>query len=373
MANFTMMNWRQFISIAEADTYEPPSPPPPAPSGDSYKLIPVSSFNLGSKQTFEVPALVASVTDAFIYQQGPITVDGDIAGPLTQNISNTLLKNAVSLYVDPLRSLYIFSSLHGGFEGGKVNSFTITANAEEAINFTANVWARKGDLVYPFSGFSNKSTDIDNIYADERAAGPKYDPQYIPTDKKIDYEYPPESNIDNINPPPSKVYGNHSEEFSEILQIPMFDTVKNSHLLLPFSDSDGSNYALPISITFTINNKLLRNYVLGNEGDGLYAYSLSAAQREITGSISWQSGVLDSFKFLKAVVTKKITKTGDDAKLSFGGTEEVGDTPALMTVDLSDVTVIFDASPPPLDSGSKTTGSANFRLLKNGIIPITVS
>lgn len=374
MANFTMMNWRHFASIAEQTTSAVPSP-------IDFTLIPVSNFNLGSKQSFEIPALVASVTDAFIYQQGIITVDGEISGPLTINISNTLLKNAISLFADPSRELAIFSSLHGMFTGGKVNSFTITANAEEPINFSANVWARKGDLENPFTGHTTNITDVDAGYSEDRESVSIYDPyntEYNPTMYDSEIPRSPEQQVvENPNPPPITINGHHSG--SEILQIPMFDTVYGAKYLLPFSstiEEEADSFGLPISINLTIDNKLQRNYVLGSyydstneKNDGLYAYSLSAAQREISGTITWQTGSSDAFRFIKAVRTKQLGAV----KLSFGGTNLTntsGNDAPLMEIDLEDCTVIFDAAPPPLDPGSKTTGTTNFRILKNGIIPI---
>ena len=236
---------------------------------DPLKMLRVRNFNVGISQTYDVPDLVTGLTDRITWSKGVIDFRGNLEAPLTTSINEMLVKAAdhACLGVDGA-ILQVQSDVHGGPYSCMVNRLTITANEREAISVSAELIGRVGLLN---NETLNSSTDGTEAVTLMGSTG--------------------ESTGGNVD-------AYKSEFITE--QIPMFDTVIVGEGMNPAGSCE---FLQPIGCSLTIDNKLQQNYVLGcgTEKSSLDAYSISAGQRTISGTMRFMSGENGQINYPKLV------------------------------------------------------------------------
>lgn len=319
----TAMGWNQIVSVQPT-------------AGGNWAAIKVSDYSVGIKNDFEVPALISGLTDKITWSKGMITVEGDISAPLTQSLSSKLLK--YGLYINgALNQINVKCTISNPVNNAMINSFSITATSGEYIQTKVSLWGVLNDTGHEYQsdygGIDPPSVDINSsaIYFGIGGAGGL-------------------ASADQTNT--STGYG----ATYGLEQIPMFDQVTGVSDLMP-----QSGMGEPISVTFEVNNNLMRNYTLGQQT--LDAYSVSAGQRDVTGEISWQStGNTAALGYVTIGGSKTMT-----ASLDFAG---------LVTLDVtSGVAAVYGAQPPVLNVSDRVTSSCRFQLLSTtyGFMDLSIS
>jgi hypothetical protein len=121
-------------------------------------------------------------------------------------------------------------------------------------------------------------------------------------------------------------------------QIPMFDQVHIPTGFMP----DGIENLLPTSVTLTFENHLIRNYILGVDGDhsSLDAFSISSGQRKLSGSMGFQSGTSGKIAYVQNAGMGDAW-SGSDTDLNFAD---------LIRISGDDYRCLWSAAPPTLNT-----------------------
>lgn len=309
MSNTTIMGWNQLVYI---DT----------------EVIKVSDYSVGVSQSFEVPQLITGVTDKITWSKALVEAGGTISAPLMQSFGNAVLARAFNRNtLGNLTPFTIGSSIHIELTGASMQTATISAASGEYIQVTGEVFGTAGNSGYiPYSGYGNFATG----------------PNQTATAEIID-------NTGN-----AVLSGFVSSPTYTDEQIPMFDQVFNVEDMMPES------LGVPVNFELSVNNNLIRNYVLGSE-TGLDAWSISSGQRDLTGTVTWQS-----------------TTTGAIGQVLNAGLVDPGTVQLLIgpiTIDLTSAYVLWGAQPPAINPNDRVTASAPFQIINStyGFIPISVS
>jgi hypothetical protein len=129
----------------------------------------------------------------------------------------------------------------------------------------------------------------------------------------------------------------------QIVQVPMWDTVRVE---------GAPSGMLVVGFRVEVDNQLQRNYTMGNETInspwGLNATSISAGQRRVTGSLTWQSSDEGLLSFIMGAGINELIIT-----INNGFT---------MTMN----NVLWNANPPRLATGDRVTVESSFTALGAG-------
>ncbi len=327
MSNVTKMGWNQVVYFIDTDL------------GTTLEAVKVADYNVGLNQGFEVPPLVTGVTDRITWSKALVEAGGTISAPLMQTFGNTILNKAFTRdNSGVLGSFTIGSTAHVELTGAQVQSATITADSGSYIQVSSEIFGTAAGAGFiPYSGYGTYTGGYNQVA----------------TTTTVTYTNP---NSQSLDPDPAaNDTAFTSWDYAE--QIPMFDQVTGVDLMMP------ANLGVPISITLSVNNNLLRNYVLGSE-TGLDAWSISSGQRDLTGTITWQSlGTGDGD--IGQVVNAGLVDPGA-ISLAFS---------PLLTFDLTDAYVLWGAQPPVASPQDRITASAPFQIISStyGFIPIAIA
>jgi hypothetical protein len=293
--NPTIMGWNQRV-VAKRGT-----------TGD-VKILKVKSFSVGITQNYDVPDLVTGATDRITWSKGTIDLRGSIEAPMTQSFTDMVLVAADYASIDPSEAvMQVYSDIHGGPYACMVNTVTITANEKEPVQITAEFIGRLGVNLH------SNSTGTDSVVMSDSAG-----------------------TVDGYLTQSAGSLG--TPDPLDVEQIVMFDRVALGTGMNP--GTQGCTSLLPIGFTLTMDNKLQQNYILGCGGNwsSLDAWSISAGQRLISGTVRFQSGSNGTIQYVKNVGT-----TGGDA--GAGDLININD---MIVVDGTEFMVLWGAKPPSL-------------------------
>ena len=320
----TIMGWNQVVGIDLEGT-------------GSYQTLRVSDYQMGSKQTGDAPSYVTGLSDRTAWTKGPVEIDGSVTFPYTFDQSGTISgkdmwEKGAELCKDITASFGIKTgtTAAGGVtetvSGCKINSASLSCSAGEPIQVSCDIWGISTDTT------NTSSTDEPQLW-----------------ESGVNYS--------------SGVYasGDNSGQTSlTIVQVPMFDavTVKGA--------PDGM-YIVGFSIE--INNNLQRNYTMGCAEDGfsttgsigsttaypspwgLNATSITAGQRTVTGTVTWQSDVEGD---LSTIMGSGL----GNLEITIQGSSE--------SITLTMINVLWNAAPPSVGSGDRITCESGFTALGSG-------
>lgn len=317
----TLMGWNQLVTI------NPTGASNLMPDLSGSTVLRVTDYQIGINQTGEAPDYVTGRQDRTAWRKGPIESQGDLSFPFVLGDTGggtgiALFKAAANLVKYPSENFTITSSVHPTLYGCKVNTATIECQAGGEITSRAQVWGivTEDDLA-----------TINSFGDTER----KLFPSATPTGASDSGGW-----ADGAT-----VVGNANLNLE---QIPMWDVVK----------VEGAPTGMfVVGFSLTVDNRLVRNYTMGNNDDELYspwglnAQSISANQRMITGTITWQSNKQGGIQQVAAVGLNSLT-------ITIGKTGS-GITPIVLNMPQC----LWNAAPPSLAPGDRVTVESSFTAL----------
>ena len=302
----TLMGWNQVVYIDENAGLVPSA---------SGKLLRVTDYEMGSRQEGNAPDYITGLQDRTAFSKGPVVIEGSINYPLTFETGvNTL--NGLSMFqlgailAANIQTSFSMESTAGEIISGcKVQTTSVSCNAGEPIQCSSTIW-----------GVSN---DTENTsYSDF-----------------LRVETP---NPGWGSPSGVSVAGNFTTA-----QIPMWDSVK-------IVGAPSGMFIVGFNVQ--IENQLQRNYTMGDDTSlspfGLNATSISAGQRRVTGTITWQS---DSSGLIKAIMGAGV----QSLRITIGA-EPNG-------MDMLMSQCLWNAQPPKLGTGDRVTIESGFTALGAGV------
>ena len=320
----TIMGWNQVVGIDLT-------------GNGSYQTLRVSDYQMGSKQSGDAPAYVTGLSDRTAWTKGPVEIDGSITFPYTFDQANTIsgkdmwLKGA-ELAKDITESFGIKTgtTAAGGVTetvaGCKINTASLSCSAGEPIQVSCEIWGISTDTT------NLSSTDSPQLW----------------------------DSSDNY---PSGVYASGDDSGQDtltIVQVPMWDAV---------TVKGAPNGMYVVGFSVEINNNLQRNYTMGCAEDGfdttgsigstvaypspwgLNASSITAGQRTISGTITWQSDIDGD---LSTIMGSGLGNLEIDIQ---GSTE---------SITLKMINVLWNAAPPSVGSGDRITCESGFTAIGSG-------
>jgi len=340
--NFTTgMGWNQVVEIDFSDASELFTDFTP-PSTEVFR---VENYNIGVKQEVEVPDYVTGRQDRTAWKKGPIESQGDLSFPfmLPRESGVTggfgLFLCGSELAKEPGASFTVQSSAHPKISGCKVNTCRIECESSDNIKANASIWGIVDQ---------EELSTIHSYGADGRYIwGPVEDNVTDNTDHVQTYiDFADHMNADGL-----PGIGRGADVTGKLIleQIPMFDIVS----------IEGAPRGMFVTgFSLQIDNRLKRNYTMGSGFSntssfsqyspfGLNATSISAGQREITGTLKWQS---DYQGYIS-----QILGAGIDQLLI-----RVGPIQFLLNQ------VVWSAQPPTLSAGDRMIVESSFTALGSG-------
>lgn len=311
----TLMGWNQLVTLTDS-------------SGgilglNGSSVLRVTDYQIGINQTGEAPDYVTGRQDRTAWKKGPIESQGDLSFPFVLGDTGggtgiALFKAAANLVTDPGENFTITSSVHPTLRGCKVNTATIECQAGGEITSRAQVWGvvTEEDLI-----------EI-NSFGD--------------TERKLYPDTSPDGDTDGgglADGVPTIGQG------LDLEQIPMWDVVS-------VEGAPAGMFVVGFSIT--VDNRLVRNYTMGNNDDELYspfglnAQSISANQRMITGTITWQSNKQGGIQQVAGVGLNSLVI-------------KIGRPTPVLTLTLNNC--LWNATPPSLSAGDRVTVESSFTAL----------
>ena len=309
----TLMGWNQIVQL---QLY----------GSGAYEALRVTNFNMGSSQTGDAPDYVTGADDRTAWMKGPVTTEGSIEFPYTFSASGTIsgiemFQEGANLAQNPSRSFkvrssatndYIYGSDMVAFENCKFQTVEIKGDAEGAISCSGTIWGIADTTTNVSSGVGNSTrTEISNLGEP--------------------------NGVDPAGTLP-------------IVQIPMWDAVS-------ISGAPDGMYIVGFSIQ--VENNLQRNYTMGTQNGaspyGLNASSISAGQRRVTGSLTWQS---DASASLTAILGSGI----NGLTINIGTDNPAISTDTILTLDRC----LWTAVPPTISAGDRITCESSFVALGSG-------
>lgn len=304
----TLMGWNQAVFIDPDDA--------------GWQVLRVNDYEFGEKQTPDAPDYVTGRQDRTAFTKGPIEIDGTLTYPLTfETGGNTfngldMFKKGSELARTPATSFSLgynqktSAGIYGQtYSGCKVQTTSLSCSSGEGIQCSSTVWGISVE-----DNFSIGSTDSRTLSNDLGIVVGE--------------------NVDN--------------EFTTV-QIPMWDSV---------SVVGAPPGMLVVGFSIQIDNQLQRNYTMGNDSTlyspwGLNATSISAGQRKVTGSVTWQS---NDEGLINAVLGAGIEELIITIK-----------TGVATTTTFTMAKCLWNAQPPKLSTGDRVTIETAFTAMGEGI------
>ena len=334
----TGMGWNQVVQIDFSDASELFT----EFSAPSTEVFRVENYSIGVSQTAEAPDYVTGRQDHTAWKKGPIESQGDLSFPfmLPRGSDVTggfgLFLCGSELSKEPGASFTIQSSAHPRISGCKVNTCKISCESSDNIKASASVWGivDQDEL----STIHSYGDDGRYIWGPEGASL---------SDEHLQ-NYLQFSNPDLNDGLPGVGRGANVTGSLVLEQIPMFDIV---------SVEGAPSGMFVTGFSLDVNNKLKRNYTMGSGSEGsnlspyspygLNATSISANQREITGTLKWQSDFQGYIsQILGAGIDRLIIRIG----------------PIQFLLNQ----VVWNAQPPTLSAGDRMTVESKFTALGSG-------
>ena len=307
----TLMGWNQVVYIDEAGGLVPSA---------SGKVLRVTDYELGSRQEGDAPDYITGLQDRTAFTKGPVTIEGTMSYPLTfetgVNTLNglTMFNIGAGLAADIQDTFSIASTAGEVTSGCKIQSTNISCNAGEPVQCSSTIWGISSDTENTsWASFSRTETPT-----------PLWG-----------------------TPSGVSVAGNFTTA-----QIPMWDAVRVT---------GAPAGMLIVGFSIQIENQLQRNYTMGNGTSaealrspwGLNATSISAGQRRVTGSVTWQSN--DS-GLISAIMGAGV----ESLEIEIGSAATSG-----MKMTMSQC--LWNAQPPKLGTGDRVTIESGFTALGAGV------
>ena len=256
----TLMGWNQLVTITGNDALNLRSGP-----------LRVTDYNIGIRQEGDAPDYITGRQDRTAWMKGPVISEGDLTYPFTFTIGADMFAAGAGLVFDPQESFSIQSSAHPKIEGCKIQTVSISCNSGEEIQTRATVWGivdeLNNDLLDPGqTGFEDPS--FPGLLAVSSADGDD-------AARTVGVGFGNPDGITTVGEP------------NLILeQIPQWDVVQ------VVGAPEGMHV---VGFSIEVNNNLVRNYTMGDGTGaspfGLNATTISANQRRVTGTLSWQSNM----------------------------------------------------------------------------------
>lgn len=348
----TTMGWNQAVIIDYTDaTALFDKNPFSVPSGNT-QVLRVESYDIGVRQDGDAPDYVTGRGDRTAWRKGPIISEGNLNFPFTLPQSGSEA-SGLSLFIcgaelvkAPGSSFSIQSSAHPSLSACKVNTATISCEAENPVTSSATIWGIVDE----------QELEEIHSYGDQRryvwGPGTTVETQANPQTGSI---YVTFSNHFNANGLPGVADGADVSGQLVTEQIPLFDAC---------SVTGAPEGMFITGFSIEVNNNLQRNYTMGS-GDsgtdsdsgpagrsqyspfGLNATSISANQRRVSGTITWQS---DYQGYISQVLG-----TGLESMVI-----------RIANIQLTLNQVMFTAEPPTLSTGERMTVQSSFTALGTG-------
>jgi len=295
-----LMGWNQVVEIDDGSGYQP---------------LRVTDYEFGTNQTGDAPDYVTGRQDRTAWTKGPVEVQGSLSYPLTFEQTGTFSGERMfkefgaELALDIQETFGMRASPSESIAGCKVASTTISCSAGNPVECNATVW-----------GIVDSTT---NVSGESNTQLPDYFTQDTNTSSGVD--------VDNTY---------------QLVQVPMWDTIL----------VDGAPAGMLVTgFSVEIDNQLQRNYTMGNDSVrspwGLNATSISAGQRRITGTVTWQSNDEGLLSFIMGVGIDRLVINVNSHNAGF-----------VMTMN----NVLWSAKPPRLSTGDRITVESNFIALGTG-------
>lgn len=260
----TLVGWNQVVKVTSADW---------GIADDS--ILRVTNYEVGSKQEIEAPDYITGASDRLLYKKGPVTVEGSLSYPVTLEANQAggfvsgfqVFKMGATLSTYPTRS---FTMIGGGgetIENCKIQTCSMSCDAEGSVECQSTVWGVSTSLNESSATTAHPNGDLEDN--EMGGSNEKYG-------RKLSSTVP--GNASGI-----------TVGSAIISQIPMWDAVKVK----------GAPKGMFVTgFKLNIDNSLKRNYTMGTQAGAspyaLNATSITAGQRKITGSVTWQSDVTGS-------------------------------------------------------------------------------
>lgn len=278
----TLMGWNQLVFV-DADAANLSA------LGISDSNILVGGFRttdyaIGVNQTGEAPDYICGRSDRAAWTKGPIETEGDLTFPFTYSKGLGMFVAGANLVFSPSAQFEISSSAHPIISGCKVNSVEISVSARETIEMSANIWGivDEGDL-NKFRG------DAGLVSGDDISAPGAVSPDLTAISSADGDQAQRILGVNfgvlaGVEVHPSVGPSPDARQTINIEQIPQWDVCE-------VRGAPPSMHVIGISVR--IDNNLLRNYTMGDNSGaspfGLNATSITANQRTISGTVTWQS------------------------------------------------------------------------------------
>lgn len=349
ISNFTtLMGWNQKVKI---DYTNAPLLFNGIATSPGTQILRVESYNIGVKQTGDAPDYVTGRSDRTAWRKGKIESDGDLSYPFTlastsSNPSGLALFICAAQLVDhPEQSFDILSSAHPLMTGCKVNTARIECSAENEVRCNATVWGVVSDDVM----------NTIHSYGSQRRLvwGPlNSDGSGTGDDGLVGNGTTYVSLTDTVYGDNFAGVGAGSDVSGELEreQIPMWDVCS----------VEGAPVGMFIvGFSIEISNELKRNYTMGTGSSadathgssyspfGLNPTTISANQRRITGTITWQSNHAGNISEILGVGVSAL-------KIHIGYYQ--------LTLN----NVLWNSTPPTLAAGDRVTVESSFTALGDG-------
>lgn len=265
----TLMGWNQLVQI-DLSGIESSF----GLENTGTQVLRVDNYNIGVSQTSDAPDYVTGRQDRTAWKRGPITSQGDLAYPFTLSTGIDMFTVAAELAEYPKNAFSIESSVHPRMSGCKINTSELSCTAENEVTANSQVWGIVDD---------DALTTIRSYGEDARISwgGGTVDNAESPS--SLSNKQVGSSSTSGV------VEGVNVDNQLVLEQIPMFDACS-------VVGAPAGMFVIGFSIS--IDNQLQRNYTMGTGAAGadeqysplgLNATTISAGQRRITGTITWQS------------------------------------------------------------------------------------
>lgn len=317
----TLMGWNQLVQIDFTDLDQDPGL-----TGGSTQVLRVDNYNIGVSQQSDAPDYVTGRQDRTAWKRGPITSQGDLSYPFTLTTGIDMFRVAAELANYPKNSFSIESSVHPRMSGCKINTSELACSAENEVTANSQVWGIVNDSALTTI---RSYGDGSRIHWGDGAGG------IVLSGKQV-----------GSNSNAGVVEGVDVDGQLLLEQIPMFDAC---------SVVGAPEGMFITGFSISIDNQLKRNYTMGtgSSGDtqysplGLNATSISAGQRRITGTITWQS---DFQGYISQILGSGI------ASLII----------RIANFELTMNNALWMAEPPTLSAGDRVTCQSSFIALGTG-------
>jgi hypothetical protein len=324
----TLMGWNQLVFL-KSGTNEYLEPVFTTGGGP----LRVADYNIGVTQTGNAPDYITGRQDHTAWMKGPIESGGSLSYPFTFRTGKSMFIAGSNLVFNPGQSFEIFASAMPALRGCKINSVSISCNAKEEIRTEAEVWGI-ADTIEPEGGWP---TGFPDPQLDEGGY-----------EDLVDIS---SADGDEARRTTASGFGNSSGITAvgyntlNIEQIPQWDVVQiigapaGMHL---------------VGFTLRVENNLQRNYTMGDETGaspfGLNATSISASQRKVTGTISWQSN-------MNGTISQILGAGLESLRILIHNPSENG------ALEFNMVNCLWNAAPPRLSTGDRVVVESSFTAL----------